>query len=371
MPNSHFDETMEIFHDESRPPHFLAMDQSKKTHCKHMAQFGIPVADDADFERKATQIRQAICTTPNLGQYFTGAIQADDAYALTGPDGRPLMEHLREQGVEPIGKKCGLVNDPNDQMHGLIPVKDMAALPEQLEALVGMGIHVGKFRNTVAAVVQERGKEAAAVQMAHIHEQCARNGKIAAVLEPEFLLKNPGTLEQNEALMTEVLSHLWERIEAGDFRNHPFFIKTSFPTPGTESGEPINPEESAAAMQRILERTELPPELFLVFLSGGHDPRTSRLLLTAMAQRTGIKQRMGSSFSRAILESTYRQAFRYGDCSTAAAQDEILKQGNLNEQAMRGRYEPSYEDPRIRHEDLVRVLDPDAILCDQQEDRSV
>jgi fructose-bisphosphate aldolase class 1 len=322
-----------------------------------MEKFGVPITDEEDFAVKSAQIRQAICTTPNLGQFFVGAIQAKEAYALKGPDGRLLMEHLRDQGVLPIGKLCGLVKEPGDPAEGLIPASDMANLPEQLQALVDNDIHVTKIRNTVAALLLGRNRTAAAEQMVQIHKMCAANGQIAAVLEPEFLLKNPGTLEENVQLMTEVLGTMWKGIQREGLENHPFILKTSFPTPGSQSKEPIDPEQSAEAMQRILEATQLPPELMIVFLSGGHDAQTARILLQAMAQRQGITQRLGSSFSRAILQSTYQKAFLgEGGFNPDAAQDEILKQGFLNELAMEGAYEPGYENPLIRGEDLMRGL---------------
>lgn len=340
MNRLNFEETVDAFTDPDSPPHFLAMDQSPGTHRKHMDQFGIEVGDDADFEKKAAQIRTAICTTPELGKYFVGAIQHDTTYDLVGPDGRPLMDHLRENGVIPIGKKCGL-----DKATGLIPEEDLEALPEELRRLVELGIHIVKIRNTIAAVVQEENREGAADQMIQIHEMCAQNGKIMPVLEPEFLITNPGNLSANEDLMAQVLKEICEGIRMGKHPDHPYIIKTSFPTPGKDcETEVICKERSPTSFRRILNAADVPPEILFRFLSGGHSPATSRILYQEMATRDSLKHRVGTSFSRAVLENTYKEAFKDGEFDLKRAQDEILRQGMLNETARRGKYEKEMED---------------------------
>ncbi|MBU2214133.1 fructose-bisphosphate aldolase [Patescibacteria group bacterium] len=339
-----FQETVDAFTDPDRPPHILAMDQSPGTHRKHMDQFGIQVKDDADFEKKAAQIRTAICTTPELGRYFAGAIQNDTTYDLTGPDGRPLMDHLRENGVIPIGKKCGL-----DKITGLIPEEDLAELPGELKKLVALGIHIIKIRNTVAAVVQEENSEEVAKQLIRSHEMCAQNGEIMPVLEPEFDIKNPGTLQDNEALMTAVLGQMCDGIRRGKYANHPYMVKTSFPTPGKDcETESIDPERSADSFVRILEAADVPPEILFRFLSGGHSPETSRILLQEMATRENLKNRVGTSFSRAILESTYQEAFKGGRFDARRARNEILRQGKLNFMAQKDFYTIDLEGKSFR-----------------------
>jgi len=329
-----FQETVDAFTDPNRPPHILAKDQSPGTHRMHMNQFGIQVGDDADFEKKAAQIRTAICTTPELGRYFAGAIQNDTTYDLTGPDGRPLIDHLRENGVIPIGKKCGL------DKAGLIPETDLKTLPDELDKLVALGIHIIKIRNTVAAVVQEENSEEVANQLIRSHEICAKNGKVMPVLEPEFLITNPGTLEQNEALMTAVLDQMFDGIRRGNYASHPYMVKTSFPTPGKDcKTESIDPERSTDSFVRILEAADVPPEILFRFLSGGHSPETSHILYQEMATRDSLKHRVGTSFSRAILESTYKAGFEGGQFYEKGAQDEILRQGLLNALAQRGTYD--------------------------------
>ena len=339
-----FQQTVDVMRNPDNPPHLLAMDQSPGTHRTHMDQFGIKVRDDTDFEKKAAQIRTAICTTPDLGKYFVGAIQQDASYGLTGPDGRPLMDHLRDNGVIPIGKKCGL-----DKATGLIPEADLETLPDELKKLVALGIHIVKIRNTVAAVVQEEHSEEVANQLIRIHKMCAQNGEIMPVLEPEFDIKNPGTLENNEALMTAVLGQMCDGIRRGNYASHPYMVKTSFPTPGKDcKTESIDPEKSADSFVKILEAADVPPEILFRFLSGGHSPETSRILLQEMATREKLKNRVGTSFSRAILESTYQEAFKGGRFDARRARNEILRQGKLNFMAQNDSYTIDLEEKSFR-----------------------
>lgn len=345
-----FEETMDAMTHPDRPPHFLAMDQSGGTHKKHFAQFGVPVQDDADFESKATAVRQMIATTPGLGTYFGAAIVHDDQHNLVDAQGVPLRERLAENDVLTIGKKMGL-----DKNTGLIPEEDMHTLSEEMQRLVEIGVHVVKIRSTATCVLRENAEDLAA-QMAQIQMAAANNGQIAAVLEPEFIKDNPGTLEQNTELMTRVLGEMYTGIKRFGLDKHPFFVKTSFPTPGTQcETEKIDPQASAEAFQKILERTELPPELFMVFLSGGHSQVDSRLLLQAMAQRNDITQRLGSSFSRTNLECPYRKMFEGEEPDERAGQNALLKEGLLDALAMQGNYLRSYEDDDKDYEDVYEA----------------
>ncbi|MBU0766399.1 fructose-bisphosphate aldolase [Patescibacteria group bacterium] len=342
MEQLNFEETVDALTDPNRPPHLLAMDQSAGTHRKHFKNFGIEIEDDADFKRNAAQIRTAICTTPELGRYFGGAIQADDAYALKGPDGRPLMDYLRESGVIPIGKKCGL-----DPATGLIPEADLDALPSELQMLVNIGINAVKIRAT-AKITLEEHTSAVAEQMVRIHEMCAQNGQIIPILEPEFEIANPGTLSKNEDLMGQVLGEMCRGISDGAYPKHPYIVKTSFPTPGKGcETESINTKRSAAAFARILDNEDIPPEILFRFLSGGHSPSTSRILYREIATRSALKERVGTSFSRAILESTYKAGFKDGRFDQKGAQDEISRQGMLNMLAQRGTYDYSMEEQTL------------------------
>lgn len=336
-----FSETVNALQDPERPPHFLAMDQSAGTHRKHMQQFGVPIKDDADFQRKAEAARVILATTPGLRQYFGAAIVHDDLFKLVGPDGRPLQDSLREQGVLVIGKKMGL-----DTKTGLATELDRLCAGMR-ELVQQWGVHLIKTRTTVT--FGKNHADDAADQMVQVQQKAADYGQMMAILEPEFSKDNPGSLHDNEELMTRVLGRIVDQIDQKGLGNHPYAIKTSFPTPGSLSNEPIQPEASADAWERICERAEIPPELLVVFLSGGHSPETSRSLLQAIAHRMkGTRRRIGSSFSRANVERPYQQMFpKDGTINPDAGHDAILLEGWKNARAMRGKYSGS--DELIQH----------------------
>ncbi len=310
------------------------MDQSRGTHQKHFAQFGIPFTGDEDFDTKSAVVREMLVSAPSLGEVFTGAIVHDDLFDLTDSRGVPLQKVLEEQGVIVIGKKLGL-NDITGLATGL------DELPGELDKLVQLGVHMIKTRTTIKFGMPEFAEEAAR-QMVRVHEATAKNGDIAAILEPEFLIKNEGNLQQNEQIMTDVLRRMIKGIDNSEFRNHPFFIKTSFPTPGTKSSESINPEASAEAFERICKNAGIPKELLIVFLSGGHSSATSRSLLQTMAQ---VRVNAGSSFSRANLERPYQATFpREGVIDVPAGQRQLYAEGVKNQLAIEGLYYTGLED---------------------------
>ena len=130
-------------------------------------------------------------------------------------------------------------------------------------------------------------------------------------------------------------------IERAGVKDHPYFIKTSFPTPGSESGEQVDVHASAEAFARIVENAEIPEDILIVFLSGGHSPETSRLLLQEMAKMR--KKVVGSSFSRANLEEPYKEAFKNGAVDFSAGQEAIRWEGIKNKMAMAREYTPELE----------------------------
>lgn len=325
-----FEETVDALRDPGRPPHFLAMDQSASTHRRHMESFGVRIRDEEDFRTKAAAARVMLATTPDLGGEFGAAIVHDDFFALVDAERHSLHDRLASAGVLVIGKKLGL-----DRPTGL--ATEINTLAEEMRMLVERwGVHLVKTRTTVT--FGKGGGDDAADQMIAVHRLAAENGKIAAVLEPEFIKDNPGTLQQNEELMTRVLARM---LDGTDDIPHPFVIKTSFPAPGSQSREPIEPESCAAAWRRIVDNAGIPPDLLVVFLSGGHAPSTSRELLQAMAE---VRNRTGSSFSRANVERPYQRTFpEGGGIDIAAGQEAILMEGLKNRLAMQGRYASSLE----------------------------
>jgi len=338
-----FDRTVEALHDPNRPPHFLAMDQSEGTHRKHMQQFGVPIRDEADFQEKAVAARQMLATTPDLGQSFGAAIVHDDLFKLTDTQGRPLQDRLRQSNVLVIGKKLGL-----DKQTGL--ATELDRLSDGMRELVEQwGVHLIKTRTTAT---HGKGHAAdAAEQMVQVQRKAAQNGQIMAILEPEFIKDNPGNLEDNEELMKRVLGGIVDGISREGLDHHPYAIKTSFPVPGSQSGEPIQPEACAAAFKRICEIAEIPDDLLIVFLSGGHSTATSRELLQAMAK---VRRNVGSSFSRVNVERPYREMFPSdGSIDRAAGYEATLLEGLKNQCAMQGRYHKDMEQAR-RLSDLLK-----------------
>ncbi|HAI98596.1 TPA: hypothetical protein DCL30_03625 [Candidatus Peribacteria bacterium] len=335
------EQTVEALLRSGKPPHFLAMDQSRGTHVKHFKQFGIEV-DDATFDAKGNAAREMLATTPGLSDYFEAAIVHDDLYQLTAPDGQPLRSALEDQGILVIGKKLGL-----DSQTGL--ATEMDSLEAEMAKLVEIGVHLIKTRTT-AKVNLPQYVEDAADQMVEVQRLAAKNGKISAILEPEFDIKSPGTLAQREDLMVRLLGRMLKRIRQEGLGNHPFAVKTSFPTagkPGKDYEEPIEPEASAASFRRLCGRAQIPEELFIVFLSGGHSSVVSRQLLQSMGD---VRGNVGSSFSRANVEEPYRATFSGGTIDMQAGHNAMLKQGLLNELAVRGAYKPEYENAKTYEE---------------------
>lgn len=342
--------------DAKTPPHFLACDQSPKTHREHMKQFGIHVHDDKDFQQKAAEVRTMIATTPGLGQYFGGVIVHNDLLGLS-KEGRPLRTFLEEQGIVVIGKLLGLNRET-----GLVPGDDLERFPQDLQRLVAIGIHMVKLRITFHAGMPEHLLEQGINQFVSLQQKLAENGSIAAVHEPEFLKGNDRNLRENANIMVKVLAGMQQRFREQNLTHHWFMLKTSFPAPGNTSQERIEPAACADAFFDITERAELPEELPIRFLSGGHSTPVSRLLLQAVAtHRKALERNLGSSFSRANLEAPYRRMFSSVPPNVTEGQQTLLKEGLLNTVTLQGKYNPSFEADTVRYPQLLEQMRDDGV----------
>lgn len=338
------EDTAAAFADPSRPPHELAADQSDKTHEAHFVKFGITLHDHADFEKKSAQVREMLFTTPGLGDKFGGAILFEDTCAQRDAQGTLLTDRLIASNVVPIVKACGL-----DKKTGLIPEADLEKLPAFMRRIVHeMHLCTMKIRNTVTPASGQFVLPAAE-QFARIQHMAAQEG-VMVFHEPELIIDNPGTLEQNITLYTQFFRHLYDRIDQNGDSAHPYAIKMSPVAPGRKSGVPLDPKACADGFFQVMADTGTPRDRFVVKLSGGYTPAESRMLLQAEAAKNralppGQQRHIGTSFSRVNLQRPYTQTFpASGGVDTPAGQEAILMEGRKNQAAMEGHYTPALEE---------------------------
>lgn len=74
----------------------LAIDESNPTCDKRFARLGIPQTEQA---RRA--YRELIVTTPDLGEYLSGAILCEETIRQKTNDGTPLVKVLARAGIIP------------------------------------------------------------------------------------------------------------------------------------------------------------------------------------------------------------------------------------------------------------------------------
>jgi len=355
MEHPDFDETTNLLADPKRVSDNLATDASPRTFEEHSRQFlGYPLNN-----QQGNKFREMLCTTDGLGQYFGQAILHRSTCDLHAADGRLLTDHLLDRNVMPIVKACGL-----DKKTGLIPDEDMQALPDLMNDCTDLGFHLMKVRN----VINDPDKALeAAHQMAHVQNMAAKNGNVAIFLEPEFDRNNNRSSQENAALMTTTLRAMYEEILRLGVENHPWYLKTSYPTQGSQSTDKYDPFSSAEAYQNVLTDSELPEDLFIVQLSGGHTSVNARLLQQAVniRQKTeGVwipkRRAISTSYSRANLESPCQQMFpkKGAEPNVAAGQAEILRQGYLNRLAQDGKYSTHFEDTKMSFEEIWREVNP-------------
>lgn len=328
---------------------FIAMDQSRSTHIKHMEKFGVRV-DPASFDVVADRVRDVIRRTPNHSRSFSGRIEHIDQIMTS--DGKPIESGLQESETVVICKLLGL-----DKKTGLIPEADMAAFPEQIAALSRIGVHVVKLRSTFYPGMPQEDIVHGIDQFVRLQQALAKQGDVSAVHEPEFLYTADGNthdLQQNRLFMTMVLGGIAKRFRDADVTQHPWMLKTSIAAPGKASNKPVDPVACANATVQAYDEAGLPEDLNIYLLSGGHDdPAIRRTFQEIRVQRQDVR----TSFSRTLLRQVYQAALDpYGTGETVTekspvyrglGQAELHRQGVLNHLARANRYQPDYEDRTV------------------------
>jgi len=189
----------------------LAMDESNPTCNKRFESLGIPTTPE---NRRA--YRDMLLTTPDLGDYISGAILFDETIRQTTLAGKPFAEFAQSVGIIP-GIKVDTSAKELAGHQGEKVTEGLDGLRDRLAAYVDMGARFAKWRAviTIGKNIPSVGCISAnAHGLARYAGLCQEAG-LVPIVEPEVLIDGEHTIERcfevTEATLHRVFAALVEQ----------------------------------------------------------------------------------------------------------------------------------------------------------------
>jgi fructose-bisphosphate aldolase class I len=319
----------------------LAADESNATCDKRFAALGIPTTEEM---RRA--YRELLFTATGIEEYLSGIILYDETIRQSAVDGTPFHELLASKDIL-VGIKVdqGLAEDPANPNGKL--TKGLEGLGERLQEYKSMSAVFAKWR-AVMSVADKLGDATVrenASRMAAYAALCHEKGFVP-IVEPEVLMDGSHTAAQAEDTLVEVLSVVFDALEAKRVDVKGILLKTSMAVTGKDNTLRAEPYEVAARTVRALTNS-VPDKLAgIVFLSGGQSPEEATANLNAIARVEPLPWPITFSFSRALQEPALA-AWKGDPRSVTDAQAALVERLSLNVAADAGAYSPSLEESAL------------------------
>jgi fructose-bisphosphate aldolase, class I len=318
----------------------LAMDESNATCKKRFEEVGIP-----PIEEKRRAYRELILTTPNLGDFVSGAILFDETIRQAKQDGTPFLKVAVDAGIIP-GIKLDLGAKALAGFSGETVTEGLDGLRDHIAEYVKMGARFAKWRAviTIGQTIPSQGCiEANAHGLARYAALCQEGG-LVPIVEPEVLMDGDHTLERCYDVTEKTLRTVFQQLYAQRVVLEQMILKPSMVIAGKDCPQQAGVDAVAEATVTCLLRTVPAAVQGVAFLSGGQRPEVASAHLNAMnAQfRDIMPWPVTFSYARAIQQPAL-DLWKGEDANVQAAQSALLHRAKCNSAARMGQYRPEME----------------------------
>ncbi|CAN0049180.1 unnamed protein product [Ectocarpus sp. 12 AP-2014] len=314
----------------------LAVDESTATIGKRLASIGV---DNTEENRQA--YRGMLFTTPDLGNYISGAILYEETLFQNHADGTPFVDCLQKIGVIP-GIKVDTGLSPLPGGHEVETwCSGLDGLVERAKKYYAQGARFAKWR-AVLQITSDGAPSALSIQenawgLAR-YARAVQEAGLVPIVEPEILMDGDHTMATTAAVQEKVLAAVYKACSDNGVYLEGSLLKPSMTCPGADCTEPVTPEEVAATTVNVLERHVPAAVPGVMFLSGGMSEEEASINLNLM-NSTPRKGPWSLSFSygRALQQSTLK-AWQGKAENLEAAQAQLKARAQANSEANLGKY---------------------------------
>ncbi len=326
----------------------LAMDESKGTCDRRFEQLGIPTTE----ERRRTY-RELILTTPQLGDFISGAILFDETIRQSTQAGIPFVKVMQTAGMIP-GIKLDLGATDLAGCPGEKVTEGLDGLRDRIAEYYQMGARFAKWR-AVITILFQRGfandaqipSQTCLVANAHALARYAalcQEGGLVPIVEPEVLIDGTHSIDRCYEVTERTLQATFEQLRLQRVALDLMIIKPSMVISGANCPEQASIERVAEMTVGCL-RNNVPVSVpGIAFLSGGqsNERATAHLNLINSQFAHQCPWVVTFSYARAIQQSAL-DYWHGDDANIPKAQQLLYHRAKLNSAARQGKYTPEME----------------------------
>lgn len=313
----------------------IAIDESNNTIRKRFDAVGVECTEE---NRRA--YREMLLTTPNLGQYISGAILFDETIRQSTRDGVPFTKVMTEAGILP-GIKVDKGTVPLAGCPGELITEGLDGLRGRLEEYARLGARFAKWRaviNIGEDIPTGTCIEANAHALARYAALCQEQGLVPMV-EPEVLMDGSHDIETCYDVTEATLRALFNALYEHNVMLEGTILKASMVIAGKDCPEQADVEEVADMTVRCL-RSAVPAALpGIVFLSGGQSDEQATAHLNAMNQYEDLPWPLSFSYGRAMQQAALKLWAADPAGNYAKAQQTVFERARDNGLAALGEWQ--------------------------------
>ena len=312
----------------------IAIDESNATIAKRFAGVGI---ENNEENRRA--YRELLLTTPNIGQYISGAILFDETIRQSTKAGVPFTKIMTENGVIP-GIKVDKGTVALAGFPGEVVTEGLDGLRARLEEYYKLGARFAKWRAVINIgddIPSGTCIDANCHALARYAALCQEQGLVPMV-EPEVIMDGSHDIDTCFEVTEVTLRSLFASLYEHSVLLEGTILKASMVLPGTTSGEKASVEEVAAATLQCLKSTVPATLPGIVFLSGGQSDEDATAHLNAMNLMGPNPWPLSFSYGRAMQQAALKLWAQDLANNVGAAQQTVFDRARDNGLAALGQW---------------------------------
>jgi fructose-bisphosphate aldolase class I len=312
----------------------IAIDESNSTIKKRFDGVGIECTEE---NRRA--YRELLLTTPDLGEYISGAILFDETIRQSTRDGKPFTQVMAEAGIIP-GIKVDKGTHALAGVPGEVVTEGLDGLRDRLKEYYKLGARFAKWRAVINIgddIPSGTCIEANAHALARYAALCQECGLVPMV-EPEVLMDGNHDIETCYEVTEVTLRALFDALYNQNVALEGTILKASMVLPGKDSDEQASVDEVAEATLMCL-KSAVPAILpGIVFLSGGQSDEDATAHLDAMNRMGPNPWPLSFSYGRAMQSAALELWSRDLAGNVGKAQETVYARARDNGLAAQGRW---------------------------------
>jgi fructose-bisphosphate aldolase class I len=318
----------------------LAADESYGTANKRFEKIGIPTT-----EEKRRAYREALFTTPGMGEFLSGVILFDETIRQATKDGKPFTKVLLEAGIIP-GIKLDAGAKPLAKSPGETITEGLDDLRDRIAEYYKMGARFAKWRAVITigdSIPSHCCIDTNANALARYAALCQEGG-LVPIVEPEVLMDGDHTLERSYAVHHDVLKAVFDALYIQGVEPDQMILKPSMVISGQDCPQQASVEDVARWTVKCL-RERVPAAVpGCAFLSGGQSDEVATAHLNAMNAtfKDQLPWKLTFSYGRALHQAAL-ETWKGEDANVSVAQKELYRRAKCNSAASLGQYESEME----------------------------